>query len=116
MIEEKGENLESKIIGNILEGLTEVKHEGKYMTNNSQDLVDLLKITTTQSIDFVGVKNLILSSTRSHLQKSFSHCEIVVQAIMVVGIAISNIIFSHKFCMKNELVCPHFRKVISLYT
>ena len=56
MIEEKGENLESKIIGNILEGLTEVKHEGKYMTNNSQDQVDLLKITTTQSIDFVGVE------------------------------------------------------------
>ena len=56
MIEEKGENLEAKIIGNILEGLTEVKHEGKYMTNNSQDQVDLLKITTTQSIDFVGVE------------------------------------------------------------
>ena len=71
MIEEKGENLESKIIGNILEGLTEVKHEGKYMTNNSQDQVDLLKITTTQSIDFVGVEKFDFVFNSFSLAKIF---------------------------------------------
>uniref|UniRef100_A0A2N9GCV3 Uncharacterized protein n=1 Tax=Fagus sylvatica TaxID=28930 RepID=A0A2N9GCV3_FAGSY len=60
LIEENGENLEAKIIGNIVEDSTEVKHEGESITHYSQDLVDLLKISTTQSIDFLGVsRNLI---------------------------------------------------------
>ncbi len=57
LIEENGESLEAKIIGNIVEDSTEVKHEGESITHDSQDLVDFLKITTTQSIDFVGVEN-----------------------------------------------------------
>ena len=57
-IEENGENLEAKIIRNIVEDSTEVKHEGESITHNSQYLVDLVKITTTQSIDFLGVENL----------------------------------------------------------
>ena len=57
LIEEKGEGLEAKIIGNIVEDSTEVKHEGESITHDSQDLFDFLKITTTQSIDFVGVEN-----------------------------------------------------------
>jgi hypothetical protein len=57
LIEENGENLEAKIIGNIVEDSTEVKHEGESITHYSQDLVDLLKISTTQSIDFLGVEN-----------------------------------------------------------
>ena len=58
MIEENDENLEAKIIGNIVEDSTKVKHEGESITHNSQYLVDLVKITTTQSIDFLGVENL----------------------------------------------------------
>ena len=58
MIEENGKNLEAKIIRNIMEDSTEVKHECESITHNSQNLVDFLKITTTQSIDFHGVENL----------------------------------------------------------
>ena len=57
MIEENGKNLEAKIIRNIVEDSTEVKHEGESITHYSQDLIDLLKISTTQSIDFLGVEN-----------------------------------------------------------
>ena len=57
LIEENGENLEAKIIGNIVKESIEVKHKGEYITHNSQDLVDWLKITTTQSIDFLGIEN-----------------------------------------------------------
>jgi hypothetical protein len=57
LIEENGENLEAKIIGDIMEDSIEVKHEGVSITHYSQDLVDLLKTTTTQSIDFLGVEN-----------------------------------------------------------
>ena len=57
MIEEIDENLVTKIIGNIMKDSTEVKHEGESIAHYSPDLVDLLKITTTQSIDFLGVKN-----------------------------------------------------------
>ena len=65
MIEENDKNLAAKIIGNIVEDSTKIKHEGESITHNSQNLVYLLKITTTQSIDFVEVEILILSSTRS---------------------------------------------------
>ena len=58
LIEENGESLEAKIFGNIVEDSTEVKHEGESITHDSQDLVDFLKITTTQSIDFLGVEIL----------------------------------------------------------
>jgi hypothetical protein len=57
LIEENAESLEAKIIGNIVEDSTEVKHEGESITHDSRDLVDFLKIATTQSIDFVGVEN-----------------------------------------------------------
>jgi hypothetical protein len=38
LIEENGENLEAKIIGNIVKDSTEVKYEGESITHNSQDL------------------------------------------------------------------------------
>ena len=57
LIEENGQNLAAKIIGNIVEDSTEVKHKGESITHYSQDLVDLLKISTIQSIDFLGVEN-----------------------------------------------------------
>ena len=57
LIEGNGENLKAKIIGDIIEDSTEVKHEGVSITHYSQDLIDLLKITTAQSIDFLGVEN-----------------------------------------------------------
>ena len=41
-----------------MEDSTEVKHECESITHNSQNLVDFLKITTTQSIDFNGVEHL----------------------------------------------------------
>ena len=40
-----------------MEDSTEVKHEDELITHNSQHLVDLFKITTTHSIDFLGVKH-----------------------------------------------------------
>ena len=38
LIEENGENLEAKVIGNIVKDSTEVKYEGESITHNSQDL------------------------------------------------------------------------------
>jgi hypothetical protein len=40
-----------------VEDSTEVKHEDEPISHNSQDLVDLFKITTTHSIDFLGVEH-----------------------------------------------------------
>ena len=62
LIEENGENLEAKIIRNIVEDSTEVKQEGESITHNSQYLVGLVRITTTQSIDFLGVENFNFAS------------------------------------------------------
>ena len=58
LIEETIENLEAEYCGRF----PEVKYEGESITHNSQDLIDLLKITSTQSIDFLVEENFNLSS------------------------------------------------------